>query len=299
MWIIASILYYIYRNNKEKFYIVEFYIFIASCVITTVMLKIYESATYLNSVYFIPVLIIITLFNTRLLILYSSITVVSYGIFMLSAKYNFNYKIELYSSFIAIFICFAIVAYLVLKNSIYLININSQNYNNGLILKKAAELDGLTGLNIRRHFFELAQIEWQKTLLTGKPISVLMIDIDHFKRFNDTYGHDIGDKVLVRVAETIYKTVRDKDIVGRYGGEEFAVVLSEALLETARIIADRIRKEVENQRILTENSGELNCSVSIGIGTYSGTEKEIEELFMKADKMLYKAKEGGRNKIEG
>lgn len=299
IWMVASIIYFVFKNNEEKFQIVEYYIVMSSCVITTVMLKIYEDATYLNSVYFIPVLIIITLFNARLLIFYSGFTIVSYGFFMIFAKYDIGYKIELYFSFTAIFICFIVVAYLVLNNSIYLINVNKQNYNNGLFLKKVADLDGLTGINNRRHIFELGQVEWQKTISNEKPLSVLMIDIDFFKKFNDTYGHAIGDKVLIHVAEIISQAVRDTDIVGRYGGEEFAVVLSETPLKLAKIVADRIRKEIEKKKIQTEKFGELSCTVSIGVGVYSGNENSIEELFAKADKMLYNAKESGRNRIKG
>ena len=165
--------------------------------------------------------------------------------------------------------------------------------------KSLANMDGLTGLNNRRHLFELAKIEWDNSRSKQKSLSVLMMDIDNFKKFNDVYGHDIGDKILKLVAETIFKAVRGIDIVGRYGGEEFAVILPDTQIVAARLTAERIRKAVESQCLSVDKFDDLKCSVSIGVASLDDNATELEQLFKNADNMLYKAKESGRNRVKG
>lgn len=173
---------------------------------------------------------------------------------------------------------------------------NARLYGEAKVL---AEKDGLTGLNNRRHFFELADREWDKMVRNNTVISVLMIDVDYFKKFNDTYGHDIGDAILKIVAKSLFNSVRGIDIVGRYGGEEFGVILPDTHTKGAKITAERIRKVVEKESFKSEKHGVLKCTVSIGFATCTGKEKEMTDLFKQADIMLYKAKKGGRNRVEG
>ncbi|MDR2614859.1 MAG: diguanylate cyclase [Candidatus Accumulibacter sp.] len=160
-----------------------------------------------------------------------------------------------------------------------------------------ATTDGLTGLNNRRYFFELADREFVRYKRYGAPLSVFMIDIDHFKRINDTHGHAVGDRVLMHLAKTLTDEVRDSDIVGRYGGEEFAVILPETNLETALDIAERVRQAVENDAAHTEESGDIRYTLSIGVSTFIRDVQAVATVFETADKGLYEAKAAGRNRV--
>ncbi|MDR2789062.1 MAG: diguanylate cyclase [Candidatus Accumulibacter sp.] len=160
-----------------------------------------------------------------------------------------------------------------------------------------ATTDGLTGLHNRRHFFELVDREFVRYKRYGTPLSVFMIDIDHFKYINDTYGHAIGDQVLTHLAEKLATLVRDSDIVGRYGGEEFAVILPETKLETAASLAERIRKAVENDATHTEEFGDIKYTLSIGVSAFARNVRAVSAVFGAADKGLYEAKSTGRNRI--
>jgi diguanylate cyclase (GGDEF)-like protein len=126
--------------------------------------------------------------------------------------------------------------------------------------------------------------------------SLLMLDIDHFKNCNDRYGHLVGDAVLKEVAKGIKDSVRLIDLVGRYGGEEFLIVLIETDKKQGEIVAERIRKFIEDKSIKVYDE-ELKVTVSIGISTFPFDSKEVKSLINKADKALYSAKESGRNKI--
>jgi diguanylate cyclase (GGDEF)-like protein len=160
-----------------------------------------------------------------------------------------------------------------------------------------ATTDGLTGLNNRRHFFELADREFVRYKRYGAPLSVFMIDIDHFKRINDTYGHAVGDRVLMHLAEKLTGLVRDSDIAGRYGGEEFAVILPETKLETAAGIAERVRKAIENDAARAEEFGDIKYTLSIGVSMFTRDVQTVAEVFEAADKGLYEAKSLGRNRV--
>jgi diguanylate cyclase (GGDEF)-like protein len=160
-----------------------------------------------------------------------------------------------------------------------------------------ATTDGLTGLNNRRHFFELADREFVRYKRYGAPLSVFMIDVDHFKRINDTYGHTAGDQVLKHLARILTEQVRDSDIVGRYGGEEFAVILPETKLSTAIDIAERVRLAVESNAAPTEESGDIKYTLSIGVSTFTRNVQTVGTVFETADRGLYEAKTMGRNRV--
>ncbi len=175
-------------------------------------------------------------------------------------------------------------------------------------VKKLATIDGLTGLYNRRYFFELGEREVSAAKRYNRTISCMMLDIDHFKRFNDKYGHDVGDLVLKTIASTLQKTLRDVDIPGRYGGEEFAIILPSTTIDGAKVSAERIRKAIESMEIFTEKHGMLNATVSIGVFGTSNVEtnaktqgilsiNNLGDLLKAADEMLYKAKESGRNQV--
>ncbi|TPG76806.1 GGDEF domain-containing protein [Pseudomonas arsenicoxydans] len=160
-----------------------------------------------------------------------------------------------------------------------------------------AATDALTGVANRRTLDQTLRHEWFRAQRSGKPLSVLMVDADHFKAFNDRHGHQGGDDALRAVAKVICANVRRPgDLVARYGGEEFSVILAETDNAGARQIAEKIRVAVEQMPLVAD--AELPITVSIGISTWT-TEKEIslEQLLFMADKALYQAKEGGRNRV--
>lgn len=164
-------------------------------------------------------------------------------------------------------------------------------------LAQLAATDALTGVANRRSLDQTLRHEWFRAQRSGKPLSLLMIDADHFKAFNDRHGHQAGDDALRALAEVIRANVhRPADLVARYGGEEFSVVLAETGSEGAQQIAEHIREAV--QKLPLVDAGERPMSVSIGIATWTaGSDINLEQLLFSADKALYQAKEGGRNRV--
>lgn len=164
-------------------------------------------------------------------------------------------------------------------------------------LERLAQTDFLTNLANRRHFMTLAEQEFSRTLRYGGPLSVLMMDLDHFKRINDTYGHKTGDTVLQRFAALCRQTLREVDTVGRLGGEEFAVILPETDGEHAFEVAERLRMTIADAEVPAERASPIRFTVSIGVATLSGATANIEILISQADQALYEAKGAGRNKV--
>ncbi|MBN2503342.1 MAG: diguanylate cyclase [Anaerolineales bacterium] len=163
-----------------------------------------------------------------------------------------------------------------------------------------ARTDPLTAIYNRRHFYTLADKEFRRAGRYGHPLAVLMFDIDHFKRFNDTYGHHVGDDVLVEIAKLVQKNLRDVDVFGRYGGEEFIIMAPETNLKRAEEIAERLRVLIEQTEIGTR-IGRLGITVSFGVSAMEGGPKlfmdDVEVLINQADQALYSAKEMGRNRV--
>jgi diguanylate cyclase (GGDEF)-like protein len=159
-----------------------------------------------------------------------------------------------------------------------------------------ASTDGLTGVFVRRHLLERLAAEITRSKKFGFKLSFLMIDIDHFKQFNDHYGHLVGDVVLKQVAETIRKSTREIDIVGRHGGEEFGVILIETDDSGAFFVAERIRHAVA-ERIFKAYDENLKVTISIGCSTYSQKLHDLGALVDAADGALYQAKREGRNRV--
>lgn len=165
-------------------------------------------------------------------------------------------------------------------------------------LRARASTDILTGLANRRRLDEVMKSEWLRGIRSGKPTALLVIDVDHFKAFNDRHGHHGGDEALRNVASTLADSIRRPgDFVARYGGEEFVVVLGDTDLEGARVIAEVIRKAVEN--IAPYAGDSQTITVSIGMAcTQAQPGQSIDTLFSAADKALYVAKNNGRNRVE-
>ena len=156
--------------------------------------------------------------------------------------------------------------------------------------------DGLTGLLNRKHILELLDQEISRSRRYGHPVSVLMLDIDHFKNVNDTYGHQTGDIVMRRLADLFCETVRENDLVGRYGGEEFLILLPDSDAQSGVQTAQRIRKRVQDLEI--DASGEnVSVTVSIGISSFPQYGQGADAVICAADEALYQAKSNGRNQV--
>ncbi len=162
-------------------------------------------------------------------------------------------------------------------------------------IKQLAFTDGLTGLYNHRRFQERLDEELKRAERYGEPLSLILLDIDHFKRVNDTYGHPAGDAVLKKLAEIIKRTVREIDFPARYGGEEFAIITLKSRARNAEKIAERLRKTVQKTVIKTEDT-EITVTLSLGIASYPDDATTREALIEKADQALYKAKNSGRNR---
>lgn len=173
-----------------------------------------------------------------------------------------------------------------------------QNETLQLELSRLARTDSLTDLANRRHFSELAEKELSRALRFEGTLSLLMVDVDHFKRINDTHGHSAGDEVLRQLSELFRLELRNIDIVGRLGGEEFAIVLAQSGRAQAEEVAERLRKTIEDQGALLSCGVLLHYTVSIGVATLTGSEDSIERLLKRADDALYAAKSAGRNNVK-
>ena len=162
-------------------------------------------------------------------------------------------------------------------------------------LLRLVATDPLTGLNNRRNLLEAGQREFQLYLRHQRPLSVCLMDIDHFKRINDSYGHAIGDLVLVRLAEICRSTLRTADLCGRFGGEEFVIILPDTPLETACIAAERLRHKLEKE-IVDTPAGSVQFTVSIGVASAEANHSSIDDVIRMADVYMYAAKNSGRNR---
>ncbi len=163
--------------------------------------------------------------------------------------------------------------------------------------RKLAITDELTGLHNRRHFFTLARKEFHRARRYERSLSAIMLDFDKFKEINDTYGHAIGDNVLRTVARCLSDNIRDVDIIGRYGGEEFAIILPETDFHDAKIAAERLRRCAAEQTVITMH-GVLSITISLGIAVLTDDTKNLYELLDRADQALLRAKNRGRNQVE-
>jgi two-component system, cell cycle response regulator len=173
--------------------------------------------------------------------------------------------------------------------------VSMQNARMYEVLEEQATTDGLTGLVNHRTFQERFSTMLGRAERHDLSVSLLLTDIDHFKKINDSYGHPTGDEVLRRVAAILKASARKIDIVARYGGEEFALVLEGTDRAGARQLAERIRQEVEQQSFPSAK-GSFNATLSIGVASYPDDAREKSEIIARADQALYSAKHGGRNR---
>jgi diguanylate cyclase (GGDEF)-like protein/PAS domain S-box-containing protein len=163
-----------------------------------------------------------------------------------------------------------------------------------LELSIMASTDALTGLNNRRKFLELAGAEFARARRYGRELAAVMLDIDHFKRINDTHGHFTGDEVLTVLAHHAVQLLRGSDVIGRWGGEEFVIMMPETALAGATVFAERLREELAALPVSTDDEP-LQFTVSAGVTARGGSDEDITAVLQRADVALYAAKNAGRN----
>lgn len=164
-------------------------------------------------------------------------------------------------------------------------------------LRESSQRDALTGLNNRGEWMRQLGVQQRLLQRRGRPLAVLLLDIDHFKRVNDGHGHAAGDEVLVGIAQTLRLASRDADVVGRLGGEEFALLLPDCELPSALRLAERLRHAVQQTRIVWHGR-QLQVSTSIGVAVADSADEDLTKLLERADAALYRAKHAGRNRVE-
>ena len=197
-------------------------------------------------------------------------------------------------TFLILFILFLILIYAWYKS------VKTWRYNIRKRKEKEEEIiylnyhDSLTDLYNRRYFMQAGKKEIERSKRYNEQLSLMMIDIDHFKNVNDTYGHIIGDKVLKSLASLLKESIRNVDTVGRLGGEEFGIILPKSSLDKAKRVAERLRKNIE-ENIFKFDEAKISITISIGITSYHQKTKNMDNLIHKADLALYEAKKRGRN----
>ncbi|BAQ59646.1 GGDEF/response regulator receiver domain protein [Geminocystis sp. NIES-3708] len=163
-------------------------------------------------------------------------------------------------------------------------------------LEKLAKTDELTGISNRRNFIALAEREFNLAKRQKRSFSLLILDIDYFKKINDNYGHPTGDYVIKSVAQQCVECLRKEDLCARWGGEEFIIFLSETELKQSIIVGNRIKETIENQTIIAE-SHQINITISVGVSIYTEKDENVNQTISRADKALYRAKNHGRNQV--
>jgi len=164
-------------------------------------------------------------------------------------------------------------------------------------LEHQAKTDFLTEAPNRRHFLDLADLELARARRYGRPFSVLMLDLDLFKNVNDRYGHRVGDLTLQKVVEVCRQILREVDIVGRLGGEEFGILLPETDTDQAMQVAERVRQAVASASVPLPEGGAIGITTSIGVATYGEADPDVEGVLIRADRALYEAKRAGRDRV--
>lgn len=164
-------------------------------------------------------------------------------------------------------------------------------------VQRLATVDDLTGIHNRRRLLELGHIEFKRAERYDRPFSTIMFDIDHFKKINDTFGHSVGDQVLHLLAQTCINEIRGSDIFGRFGGEEFTILLPETTISSAHEVAERLRQHVQNSSFHTEKT-EIRITISLGVASFESGIKDLGSLLDRADVSLYEAKKAGRNQVK-
>lgn len=179
-----------------------------------------------------------------------------------------------------------------------LVRLQRELVNKNKLLEELSTTDPLTGLRNRRYLTEVLSVEFLRAKRYRMPLSVVMADIDHFKEVNDRHGHATGDAVLEAVGGILRHRLRGSDHGGRYGGEEFLIVLANSEAEGAAIFAERLRQEVEATELGGESGSSISVTLSLGVATLSPAHQTPGDLVSDADEAMYRAKQAGRNRVE-
>ena len=175
------------------------------------------------------------------------------------------------------------------------VNNSIEALENIQIITNSANRDFLTGLYNRRYFFKNVQTYFNEAVANNEDFAILMVDIDHFKNVNDTYGHDTGDKAIINLSEILTSNTNQGDVVARFGGEEFCIILKNVTANEAKTIAEKLREKTERSSIFSDKGDEVRFTISIGLTTnHEGT---LEDSVNEADDLLYQAKNNGRNQV--
>ena len=166
-----------------------------------------------------------------------------------------------------------------------------------LLQKELANTDHLTDLLNRRAFFKFADKYLSESSRYDRPLSLIMIDIDFFKKINDKYGHPIGDIIIQFISKQANRYLRKKDLFARVGGEEFAILLPNTDIKSAQLVAEKIRSDIDSEVVVGEWIGKIEPKISLGVSTYIKSDTEFYEMYSRSDKALYRAKLTGRNKV--
>jgi diguanylate cyclase (GGDEF)-like protein len=255
------------------------------------------ASAFFQGIWILCVPLISLLMGLKLAMTISIIVFVFVALICFIPSFGNNYPVEIGSRYLAAFFTNCVFAF------VYEFSKNKAHYEYAKELKLLGQIDPLTGLLNRRGFLQNVEMLWKQAVREKLPISFLMIDIDHFKKFNDTYGHQKGDVCLVQCVGVLKTCVkRPLDLIVRLGGEEFGVLLYDTNLKEAVQIADKIKRSVENTSIRISDNVSANISVSIGISATNVKSpgkggKEFDEIFLEADTHLYDAKHSGRNQI--
>jgi diguanylate cyclase (GGDEF)-like protein len=300
------VLYIVFRSGLNKRLkdpsMTSIQIGVASIVVMYAIFFVYEARGILFSVYILIMLFGIFRLDTRQFLYVSAFILMTYGldIFLL-----YLYRTQAIELRIELFQWLALLIILI---SVSFIggNISSLRHelsNSRKKIRKSLDIiqdmaihDDLTGFYNRHHLMEMIASENNRSVRTGSVFSLAMLDIDHFKNINDTYGHQAGDNVLITFCAIVRSVLRKTDFCGRYGGEEFLVVLTETDLQSAKIFAERIRARVE-ESLFAELGKHSRVTVSIGLAQHRKNE-DIEKTIFRADEAMYKAKKNGRNRVE-
>jgi diguanylate cyclase (GGDEF)-like protein len=179
----------------------------------------------------------------------------------------------------------------------WLATLSYELYKSEQRLSALSQKDPLTGAYNRRYFDEQSRIECARSHRYSQSLAILMIDLDKFKQVNDTHGHAAGDEVLKAIVQISGAALRKSDVLARFGGEEFVVLLPHADIKEATMLAERLRKAIETNEIKTEDLT-LHVTVSIGVSTLAANESDITDMLSRADHAMYNAKNHGRNRAE-
>ena len=261
-----------------------------------------ESRGVLLLVYILILIFGIYKLNTRGFLYVSAFTLVTYGIdiallsYFRSDSVNLNIEYLQWLVLSLVLVAFSIIGGHISSLRRHLRISQSELGKSLAIIKEMSIRDELTGVYTRRHLMELLEHEYHRISRGGARFSVAMLDIDYFKSVNDTYGHLTGDEVLRTVSDVIANSLRSADFCGRYGGEEFLLVMTQTNINGALLCAERIRSTIEQSRF--PNMGaDFRVTVSLGVTEFGGKE-DIPTMIERADKALYRAKETGRNRVD-